>query len=298
MIAVVVLTYRPAPGMLAECLASVIASGDADRVIVVDNGGGGATAALPDDLLAAVEVVTAENHGFGAGVNAGLHRALAEGADAVAVLNDDVTVEPGWLLWLAAEMARDPRIGAVQPKLLVAGSEPPVVNSVGVVVGPDGAGTDLGHGRLDGPAFQGTTEIGAFTGGAVLLRAGFVRITNGFDERYFLYYEDVDLSRRGAALGWRYRCVAASVVHHRGSVTTALLGDERAFYRERNRLWAAVRFEPPRSVVRAVWLSVRRLRHEPRRVHARALVAGLRAAPRIGWERFRHVSSVHRQDFL
>ncbi|HEY7626840.1 MAG TPA: glycosyltransferase family 2 protein, partial [Ilumatobacteraceae bacterium] len=174
----------------------------------------------------------------------------------------------------------DPRLGAAQPKLLVAGTQPALVNSVGVDVGTDGAGRDVGFGEPDGPQFADERAIEAFTGGAVLFRSSFLEHTGGFDESYFLYYEDLDLARRGTALGWRYRCVPASVVRHRVSASTAQLGDRARYFQERNRLRFAFRHGDLRTIAGAVWLSVRRLRWAPRTVHARALFAGLAAAPR------------------
>ena len=114
---------------------------------------------------------------------------------------------PGWLRPLLRRSEADPTLGAVQPKLLFAGSDPARINSVGVVIGGDAAGTDLGYGEADGPRFAQPSPIESFTGGAVLFRATFLDATRGFDESYFLYYEDVDLARRGATLGWTYRCV-------------------------------------------------------------------------------------------
>jgi GT2 family glycosyltransferase len=119
------------------------------------------------------------------------------------------------------------------------------------------------------------TTIDIFTGGAVAFRPEFLGATAGFDERYFLYYEDVDLARRGAALGWTYRCVPESVVEHRKGASTASLGDQLVYLRERNRLWSAFRNEQASTVVGALWLSIRRLRHPPRLVHLRALASGV-----------------------
>jgi len=103
--------------------------------------------------------------------------------------------------------------------------------------------------------------------------------TGGFDGRFFLYYEDVDLALRGTARGWRYRLVPDSVVDHERGVSTASDPDRTLLLQERNRIWIAFGFADGRTIVRAVWLSVRRLRHRPRVVHARALVSGLIGAP-------------------
>jgi GT2 family glycosyltransferase len=104
-------------------------------------------------------------------------------------------------------------------------------------------------------------------------------VTGGFDESYFLYYEDLDLARRGALLGWRYRCVPASVVRHRLSASTSRLGDRARYLQERNRLRFVFRFGDVPTIRRALWLSMRRVRWAPRGTHARALLSGLASAP-------------------
>src|SRR3954452_4818148 len=265
--------------MLEACIASVVSGGDADHVIVVDKG---KVASVPMDVECIRPTV---NLGYGGGANAGFRRAAELGATPIALHNDDVVVEPAWLRPLLDALVGDPTIGASQPKLLFAGSDPPRVNSVGVAIGADGSGQDIGYDELDGPEFEEPRAIAAFTGGAVLFRAEFLQATGGFDDSYFLYYEDVDLARRGSALGWTYRCVPASRVWHRVSASTARLGDRARYLQERNRLRYVFRFGDRSLVTKAVWLSIRRLRWTPRRTHARALLAGLASVPRALVER-------------
>ena len=264
----VVVTHR-AVRELAECVESLDAAGGLTHLIVVDNGGAAEVAAGPARTI----VRPTRNGGFGAGANAGFSVAASLDADVVVLLNDDVTVRDGWLAPLVSELLDDSEVGAVQPMLVFSATSE--VNSLGVVIGGDGAGHDAGLGRPVGSVDLAPHDIDVFTGGAVAFRPDFLADTGGFDERYFLYYEDVDLARRGARHGWRYRCVPASVVEHRKGASTEALGDRVVYLRERNRLWSAFRNEPARIVVGALWLSVRRVRHAPRRVHLKALAAGL-----------------------
>jgi GT2 family glycosyltransferase len=285
-IVVVVVTYSvPAP-VLDRCLHSLLAAavpeGEELRIVVVDNG---ARAVVPDDPR--VEMYrSGRNGGFGAGANLGFRRAGELGASVTVLLNDDVEVDAGFLLPLLRTLDADPSLGAVQPLLLLS-AEPPVVNSTGVRIGPDGAGVDLGYGEplRDDHLVPGPIEL--FTGGAVAFRPTFLAETGGFDERYVLYYEDVDLARRGAELGWRYAVVPASRVIHAQGSSTGAIGERTVYLRERNRLWAAARTADGATVARALWLSARRLRHPPRRVHARALLAGAAGLPSRRWARHR-----------
>ena len=275
-VTVVVVTHQGASSVVGRCIDSVRSAGGFDRLIVVDNSNSGAEV-LPVDAWLRVD-----NEGYGAAVNCGVAAARAAGGDRqyIAVLNDDTQVADAWLEPLVAALEADPGLGAVQPKLLLADRVPVCVNSVGVTLDRAGAGNDIGWGEVDGPAWSQAREIEIFTGGAVLFRLDFLVDTNGFDERYFLYYEDVDLALRGVELGWRYCCEPASTVEHWPGSSTSQLGPLLRRVQERNRLWIAFRFGSGDRVRAALWLSIRRLRHQPRTIHARALIAGVLGAPR------------------
>lgn len=274
----VVVTHTGASDMLDACLAALADVGGIDHCVVVDNSGRPVDESAVSSLHRSMSIVreACANRGFGAAANVGFARGRRLVSDSersvMVLLNDDVVVADGWLEPLLDEFDDD-RVGAVQPMLVFAGTD--TVNSLGVVIGSDGAGTDVGLGEPVDSVDRSPTTIELFTGGAVAFRPEFLVATGGFDERYFLYYEDVDLARRGAALGWSYRCVPASVVMHRKGASTEALGDRVVFLRERNRLWSAFRNESSRTIVGAVWLSGRRLRHRPYLVHLRALVAGV-----------------------
>jgi len=126
-----------------------------------------------------------------------------------------------------------------------------LVNNAGSLVTTDGHGADRGYGEPDGPAFAEPCDVFAWCGGAVLLRAGYLADVGLFDERFFLYYEDTDLSWRGRARGWRHRYVPEAVVRHVHAATTVEGSSRFAFYTERNRLLMVLK-NAPRSMVRRV----------------------------------------------
>lgn len=266
-VAAVVLTYRPPEGMLEAAVDALL--GDGCTPIVVDNGGRAAQRLgdRPVELLR-----SADNGGYGAGMNLGLRAAFERGAAHVALLNDDVVVEPGWL-GRVMDGFTDRSIGAVQP--LLVDESGTTVNSAGVAIDPAGQGADLHRGEPCPAVGTDPRPIPAFTGGAVVVSREFVDDVGDFDERFFLYYEDVELSRRGARAGWEFRVAPAARVRHIGSATTAGLGDRTRYLQERNRLWSSCMHGSTPELMRGLWLSTRRLRHPPRGVHARALVAGV-----------------------
>jgi N-acetylglucosaminyl-diphospho-decaprenol L-rhamnosyltransferase len=308
MIHAVVLTFSAPPQIVGRCLRALLApavdAADATsgagspcgpqiaRVHLVCNAGRPPVGL--DDLLddgRVVTILSPRNLGYAGGMNLGISAALAAGAEQITLLNDDVFVRSGWLDPLVDELADDARVGVVQPKLLIADSSPPRVNSLGVTFDRYGAGLDIGYGDLDRPRLEDLNsahDIALFSGGAVLTTAAFWQSVGLFDERFFLYYEDVDLALRGAAAGWRYRCAPASVVDHLGGASAGA-STLSARFQNRNRLWIAFSDQPWRVVARSLGLSARQLRHRPRYAHLHALLGGLAGAPRrLRLRRSRH----------
>ncbi|MEM8618728.1 MAG: glycosyltransferase family 2 protein [Actinomycetota bacterium] len=278
MIVAVVVTYS-AHDELVRCVKGLTDDPLIDRTVVVDNSGH--VELSPHER---VEIVAAtSNGGFAGGANLGFEHARRLGADWVVLVNDDVEF-PGVWLPDVVDAFDGADVGAVQPLLV---GESGLVESAGVVLDRFGAGTDAERGMSVDALADEPFPIAMFTGGAVVFRPSFLAETRGFDERFFLYYEDVDLARRGTELGWRYRCVPHSQVLHRPGTSSSKLGAHVVYLRERNRLWSAVRHESPATVGRALGLSIRRCRHQPRRAHFRALFAGLGGVPVRLVERWR-----------
>src|SRR5581483_3513193 len=104
--------------------------------------------------------------------------------------------------------------------------------------------------------FDRAEDIDLWSGGAVLLRGTYLRVCGLFDERLFLYYEDVDLALRGRKAGGRHRYVPTSVVDREHSATAVSGSAFAEYYKERNHLLVVARHAPWRLVV---WLPIRHL---------------------------------------
>jgi GT2 family glycosyltransferase len=127
-----------------------------------------------------------------------------------------------------------------------------VVNNVGSVLTEDGYGADRGYLERDIRQYERDEDVFAWCGGAVLLRPGYLADVGLFDERLFLYYEDLELSWRGREHGWRYRYVPDSVVRHLHSASTVEGSAAFAYYNERNRLLTLARHAAPRDLARSI----------------------------------------------
>ncbi len=140
--------------------------------------------------------------------------------------------------------------GDVVTVAATAGGRPvDVINNVGSVVFSDGCGADRGWLQVDDGSFDASVDVFAWCGGAVLLRREFLEDVGLFDERFFLYYEDTDLSWRGQRRGWRYRTVPESVVRHLHAATSVEGSAVFEHHVERNRLLMLIKNADARFVL-------------------------------------------------
>ena len=125
-----------------------------------------------------------------------------------------------------------------------------VVQNAGSVLIEDGFGADRGFMAVDEGQFEEPAEVFNWCGGAVLLRAAYLADVGVLDDRFFLYYEDTDLSWRGQQLGWRYAYVPTSVLRHVHAATSGAGSDVFQFHVERNRLLMLAKSAPWRLALR------------------------------------------------
>ncbi|HEX6601218.1 MAG TPA: glycosyltransferase family 2 protein [Solirubrobacterales bacterium] len=184
---------------LGRTLRSLGAQTRPVEVVLIDNGSSDDSVELARRELPQVRVVALErNHGFGPAIN----RALAEHpADQVILLNNDAEAEPRFVEALLDGLGAG--VDSVAGVLLQERA-PELIDSAGVVADATLMGFDYLHGEPASAAVSAPAPLGP-TGGAALYRREALERVGGFDERIFLYYEDLDLALRIAAAGGRCR---------------------------------------------------------------------------------------------
>jgi N-acetylglucosaminyl-diphospho-decaprenol L-rhamnosyltransferase len=125
----------------------------------------------------------------------------------------------------------------------------------------------------------------------VLLRPAYLQQVGLFDERFFLYYEDTDLSWRGRLLGWRYRYVPASVVRHEHAATSGEGSDLFRYYVERNRLLMLAKDAPARLALRAALIEARSTARAVTAEYLRPMARGQRPRPNVAPQKVRSTRS-------
>jgi len=211
---------------------------------VVDNASHDGSAAIAREFAPAVTLVAnAANVGFGRAVNQALARARAP---FVLIMNPDCRLEPGALAALEGELRREPQCAIAGPRIL---------DPDGSVQGSARGDPDMFTGffgrsaalrrlmpwlpasrrnvvDVSVPADAPSLAVDWLSGACVLARREALVAEGGFDERYFLYWEDADLCRRLRTRGYDVRYVpAATAVHRVGlSSRTARAPSVRAFH--------------------------------------------------------------------
>ncbi|MFN3707847.1 glycosyltransferase family 2 protein [Microcella sp.] len=218
--------------VLPTLLGSVgTVAGAAVPIVVVDN--------FPGEIDSAAQithqhhgayVAMPENPGYGAAINAGI-RFLPKSVEWVVICNPDLEFSPGAIEELLAVAATDPSIGSVGP----------------LIRNPDGSAypsarripslrTGIGHAlfanvwpanpwtrsyRHDDDHGSGVRDAGWLSGACLLVRRSAFDAVGGFDDGYFMYFEDVDLGFRLKKAGWRNVYVPSAEAMHIGGHSTS-----------------------------------------------------------------------------
>lgn len=226
------------------------------------------------------------NRGLAAACNAGA--AVARG-ELLVMLNNDTESEPGWLAGLVEANLAHPEAGAVASKMLLFDRRD-VLHSAGDLMGADGIPRNRGVWQRDEGQFDRETAVFGGCGGAVAYRRRAWEQASGFDERLFMYLEDVDLAWRLQLLGWKAVFAPAARVYHHLSATGG--GPLASFYTGRNTIWVIAKDMPGplirrhlRRIVRAQWRisldALRAWRGAAARARLRGQLAGIAGLPKV-----------------
>ncbi len=235
-VSVVLVNFRGADDTIT-CIAGLREldwPADQLEIVCVDNDSGDDSvsrirAADPDVLL----IDAAENLGFAAGCNLGVRRSSGE---FVAFLNNDARPDNKWIRAAVQAFNDGPDVGSVASKVLDWDGE--LVDFVDAAVTWFGMGYKPFAGQADPGGFDTPRNVLFGTGAAMFVRADVFESIGGFDERYFMFYEDVDLGWRLNLLGWKVRYEPASLAYHKHHASMKKFGAFRETYLlERNALF-------------------------------------------------------------
>ena len=214
------------------------------KTVVVDNFSRDGSVEGIEERFSDVEIIRLEkNIGFAAANNYAIKR--AEGFQWVALLNPDAIAEPDWLSNLHMAAEKNSQYNFFGSHLKKQGSLGQL-DGTGDVYHLCGLAWRRDHGMPEKKTSRLVEEIFSPCAAAAMYRRDIVLDVDGFDERFFCYFEDIDLSFRLRLLGHRCLYVPNAKVEHFGSAIAGRRSDFAVYHGHRNMVWAYVKNMPSR----------------------------------------------------
>ena len=222
MITISLVTYRHRLFAIKETMDSVLNS-SFDRFFIVDNSSSPDLEAEIRGLSHKINYIPTENRGFGAGHNIAIRKALEMGADFHVIVNPDVSFAPGNIEKIVEFMETNPDVGLVMPKTVYPNGAMQynckLIPSPFDLISKRFLPQSWTRKRMDWfmmkwADYEQTMDVPYLCGCFMVFRLSALRKVGLFDERFFMYPEDIDITRRIYSGG--YRTVyypAAKIVH-------------------------------------------------------------------------------------
>lgn len=261
-VAIIIIHYGSLTNV-RECLESLKKSTGSGNFIpvIVDN-----AAAEPAEVLLSefpdwlYVLRLPKNLGFAGGNNAGVKFALEKiQPRTVVLLNDDTTVDPEAIRTLDETLHANDHYGAVVPKIYFSagrefhsGYQKEELGKVlwfagGQIDWTEVAGFHRGVDEVDRGQYDRLEPTPFATGCCIAVRPKLWQKLRGFDERYFLYLEDMDLSRRIQRAGCQTIYQPQAVIWHKNAGSSGAGSALHQYYQTRNRYLFGFRYAPWRT---------------------------------------------------
>lgn len=221
------------------------------RVYIVDN----ASSQASRDYLCAIysEAVILEraDGNYAAANNFGFRQAIEDGCEYLVSANMDTEMAPSWLSALVAALEDNPEAGLAQSKILLyptneAEKQRPLINSLGNRCHFLGFGFTSAY-RVPDREIAGYPEINGYASGcSFIIRAAVFTAIGGYDEEYYMYHDDLELSLKARFAGWKIVLAPRSVILHKYEFSRST---QMVYYMERNRYLTIFSFYSPALLI-------------------------------------------------
>jgi len=252
--------------LLKKCLESVFTAAENAKVraevIVVDNGSKEnikyqiSNIKNANKKLRIALIQNKKNLGFAKAVNQGIGEIeklrnyeinqLFE--DFVVVLNNDITLEQNWLGELLKTIKKNDKIGAIQGRNLTADGKK--IEGTGLIYFLNGGCLNRGNGEInDRKRYNKEEEVFGVSAAASLYRLSALEEVGYFDDDFFAFEEDIDLSLRLKASGFKSFYNPRAIAYHIGGATVNKMGNLRARMDAKNWIYIIIKNYPLRTLL-------------------------------------------------
>jgi GT2 family glycosyltransferase len=242
LVSLVVLNWN-GKAIINSCLDSLKQLAYANReIIVVDNGSTDGSLEYLESVDGIFLVKNPENLGYAAGNNRGV--AVGKGKY-VAVINNDIVVEPFWLSQLVAVLESDESIGIISGRQMNYYQR----NTIDVMytyLAYDLMMHEKDSTRVYDPSHcrREPCRVMGVSGASTVFRKSMFDALHGFDETLYAYHEESDLCMRAFLAGYKCVFVPDAVAYHQRSVSFSKIKGTAFYYQVRNRIWFVFRYAP------------------------------------------------------
>ena len=227
---------------LRESIDSLLTQSHKTTVVVVENGSIDSSRSILESYgHTIVTIYNKTNLGFAGGVNTGIRYAMQNGFDAIALFNNDAVADAHWLENLAK--ALDDTIGIVTGCLRSIDGK--TIDSTGDQLTVWGLPFPRGRGsNVTGSPYYFRSLVFGASGGASFYSVAMLREIGLFDEDFFAYYEDVDISFRAQLAGWKLLYEPSAIAYHRIGATSSKIKGFTVYQTFKNLPWLVVKNVP------------------------------------------------------
>jgi GT2 family glycosyltransferase len=205
---------------IRACLDSLRAQSNPHKIVVVDNGSVDDSVSIIKSEFPEVHLIRhRRNKGFTGGVNAGISYAISQGSEYVALLNNDAQADKDWLKNLFNFLETHQQAGIATSKICDANKMQ--LDSTGDIYTIWGLPFPRGRGEVFSNKYDDKVWVFGASGGASIYRVKMLEEIGLFDNSFFAYYEDVDLSFRAQLAGWKVGYVPSAIVYHTIGATSS-----------------------------------------------------------------------------
>jgi len=234
------------------------------RIVVVDNASKDNSIELINESIKSIKgtksikgilIRNKENLGYAAGNNVGIKYALGKGADYVMVLNNDVRVHPASMIRIIEAAKKQSNFGAASPKIYFEKGfefhkERYKKTDLGKVIWYAGGeidwnnvyGKPRGVDEIDIGQYEKVSETDFATGTCIFMSRKALEKVGLFNEKYFMYYEDTDLSLRIKKTGFKVLFIPEAIVWHKVAQSSGIGSDLNDYFTTRNRLYFGLKY--------------------------------------------------------
>lgn len=229
---VVVIPNWNGTDFIKECLSSLLDQTSQPQIIVVDNGSEDNSVDIISKFKEVELIKLPENTGFAGGVNSGITKALEDNFKYIALFNNDALADKNWVETLIEAADQHPEAGIITGKFVRLDKKH--LDSTGDIYTAWGAPYPRGRNQIDSDQYDKPEYVFSATGGASLYRAELFKDIGKFDEDFFAYYEDVDISFRAQLAGWKVWYEPKAMAYHHIGGTSSKLGSFARYHSIKN----------------------------------------------------------------